>query len=279
MQKKYYLLCFLLFFLTQVSSQSIWGVVANIETGEKIPYVNVGYRNQSIGTVSNENGEFQLKILSSEFSDSIVFSSIGYHKVSFLTGDLKNRLISNTTIFMRPQTDVLEEIIVSSRAFSRIQKLGNGRGSKRKKVGFGPNDNLGREIGTVIETQIKEALIDKAFINIGINKYGKIKLRVNIYKWENNKITERLNNVPLYFETELQEGVWEVDLKKYNIEVSGDFFISFEYIENMGEFGLYFTFSINKNPTFIRESINSEWEEIKYNNKRISISINCVLSY
>lgn len=280
MPQKFYLFLFPLFFLTEaLHSQSILGVITNLETGDKIPYVNIGYQNRPIGTVSSENGEFQLNYSHSEISDTIIFSAIGYHTVTYPVRDLKNHLTHNNQVFMNPKTSILKEIVVASKELSHSKKIGNGLGSKRKKVGFGPNDNLGREIGTIMKLQNKNAYIHKVLVNIGVNDYGKIKVRLNLYKWSNGRVGERLNDFPLYFETELSEGIWEMNVEKYDIEVTSDFFVSIEYIENMGAYGLYFTFSFNKQPTFTRETNNSLWEETKYENKRVSISINTVISY
>ncbi len=279
MLKKTVLFLILLLYKMHCFAQVIVGVVVNEENQEGIPYVNIGIQNQNIGTVSSPKGKFQLDYLTTKISDTIIFSSIGYHTQAFTVDSLKSLLAAqNPKVLMKPKINFLEEIVVNSKK-GYLKKLGNGNGKKRKKVGFGPNDNLGREIGTVISPQEKDGVISKVLINIGVNNYGKIKVRVNVYKWKNNEIGERLNNKPLYFDTELKEGIWEINLEKYDIVVPGDFFISFEYIQDMGEYGLYFTFSFNKSPTFMRVTNNSKWEEITYKNKRVSISINTVLTY
>ncbi len=273
-----FLILFLLYKIHCVA-QVIVGVIINEETQEEIPYVNIGVQNQNIGTVSSPKGEFQLDYLTTKVSDSIIFSSIGYHTQVFTVDSLKSLLAAqNPKVLMKPKINFLEEVVVNAKK-GYLKKYGNGDGNKRKKVGFGPNDNLGREIGTVISSQEKDALISKVLINIGVNNYGKIKLRLNVYKWTDNEIGERLNKESLYFDTELKEGIWEMDIEKYGIVVSNDFFISLEYIQDMGEYGLYFTFSFNKSPTFMRLTNNSKWEEITYKNKHVSISINTVLSY
>lgn len=81
------------------------GVIINSETKEKIPYVNIWVENESIGTTSNENGEFTLDISRGEF---LILSSLGYEN--------KRIEISTTSnsISLNPKVTELDEVIVNS---------------------------------------------------------------------------------------------------------------------------------------------------------------------
>ncbi len=51
------------------------------EKGEPVPYVNIGIENTYIGTISEMNGGFELKIPEKFITEVIRFSSIGYKKI------------------------------------------------------------------------------------------------------------------------------------------------------------------------------------------------------
>jgi hypothetical protein len=276
---KLLLIITLITFRTISNCQIIEGVLLDDLTKQPIAYVNIGIFNKNIGTVSNEKGEFKLNISDSNYSDAIGFSSIGYYSIEMKVKDLIDASLANFhKICLAPKTYQISEVIVRPKKFKQIES-GNGSGSMRKKCGFGPDDKLGREMGTIIPLKGKEAFLDKAIVNIGVNNYGKIKFRLNIYYLENGLPNERVNREPIYFETDIKKGKCVVDLEKYNYKVTKDIFISIEYICYMGEYGLYFTFSFNKNPTFYRETSQSQWVETTYENKRVSISINAILSF
>ena len=54
------------------------GVVKDAETNEPVPFVNVTFKNSSIGTITNTDGEYFLE--SREYYDSIIVSFVGYKK-------------------------------------------------------------------------------------------------------------------------------------------------------------------------------------------------------
>lgn len=272
------MLLLLIVFVKPSFSQTIKGKMIDSETNFPLPYVNIGLLNKNIGTVSDSKGLFNFE-LNDDDSDTVRFSMIGYESIDIPIKDAIPFFKENGIISMKPKTIHLQEVVVRPENYS-YKTEGNGKGSKRKKIGFGPNDNLGREIGTVISVKDgKEAYIEESIVNIATNDYGKIKLRINIYEWKNNRPGERINTQPMYFETDQKEGLWKADLKEYNLKVDNDFFISYQYIEDMGDYGLYFTFSFNKAPTLWRESSHSTWNREQYNDKVISIGINTTLAY
>lgn len=75
--------------IQSLSSQFlVEGVVTDTETGQTLPYVNIGIPAQGIGTVSDESGFYTLYIPADKTAHPIRFSMVGYaaHEVliSFL---------------------------------------------------------------------------------------------------------------------------------------------------------------------------------------------------
>lgn len=85
------------------------GVVLDQLYETPIPAASVSIVNTSIGTISNQDGEFRLVVPDSLVSSNIRFSSLGYQsqemEVSLLSGQ-------NASIMLEPQVIPLQEIVV-----------------------------------------------------------------------------------------------------------------------------------------------------------------------
>jgi len=86
------------------------GQVFEADTKIILPYVNIGVKNKSIGTISNENGYFILKLPSSLESDTIIFSFIGF-KSKFIP--IRNFEI-DTIIELESKIIPLQEVVIRS---------------------------------------------------------------------------------------------------------------------------------------------------------------------
>ena len=64
--------------------KTITGKVWNFENNEPLPYVNIGIKNKTVGTVSNNNGLFNLSLNDKVSSkDTVIFSYIGFKTLLF----------------------------------------------------------------------------------------------------------------------------------------------------------------------------------------------------
>lgn len=99
------------------------GRIVDLESSAPISFANISISHTSMGTASDENGEFQLKLAPSASGERIVVSSIGYHN-AFIAIDsilrISNRQI---TINLRPFTHYLREVVVSEKRLLPDQLL------------------------------------------------------------------------------------------------------------------------------------------------------------
>lgn len=88
--KSFLILFFSLSFPIFLISQSyISGVVLNEKNNEPIPYVNIGLPKYAQGTVSDEDGSFQLKF---QYPNYTVFiSAIGFHSQKISVNQLQEK--------------------------------------------------------------------------------------------------------------------------------------------------------------------------------------------
>ena len=79
------------------------------DTKKPVVFAHLYLANSNIGTISNGDGEFILKIPKSQQSNTIKVSSMGYKTISFKLSELKP---TDNTITMVPEIINLQEVIV-----------------------------------------------------------------------------------------------------------------------------------------------------------------------
>lgn len=94
------ILIWILFIVSQIAVSQIKGVVKDSLTGKPIPYVNIWVEGENVGTTSEENGTFQLKISKDK---KMMFSIIGYNQKT----DFINR---NNEIFLSQKVIKLDDV-------------------------------------------------------------------------------------------------------------------------------------------------------------------------
>jgi len=90
---------------------TVIGVIKDVNTRKSIQQATVSAIGTNIGTVTNEDGEFTLKINNSLNVGEIQFSCLGYYN-ALMKIDKNNKEVK--TIYLSPETISLSEVIVSS---------------------------------------------------------------------------------------------------------------------------------------------------------------------
>ena len=103
---------------TQDINFTIRGVLSDLQTEEAIIFASVHILNTSIGTVTNQDGEFQLNISDSLQHLTVRFSHIGYESREIELSLLKDRFIA---VSLEPKVFPLQEVVVS--AVNPVQAL------------------------------------------------------------------------------------------------------------------------------------------------------------
>jgi hypothetical protein len=88
---------------------TVSGIVRDARTKKKLEYVNISVPGTNIGTVTNEDGAFSIKIRKSLMARTVEATHVGY-----LTEDIKlnGTDIDGHSIMMTPSTNTLSEIVV-----------------------------------------------------------------------------------------------------------------------------------------------------------------------
>ena len=251
---------------------SITGTILDKETGEPLPYVNIGILSRERGTVSNQDGRFNLEFTEEIATDTIRISSIGYRPQEIRIQDLEDSEIS---IRLEEQPGELDEIIIPVKGLTS-KTLGNKTQSKFMSTGFS-YDQLGAEMGVRINVRRSPTYVDAFNTFITYNRLSSRSVfRLNFYSVKKGKPDRNLlkSNILVGIDPK-QTGVISVDLEPYDIVLHEDVIVTLEWVENIGENNkgeaIFFSLAILNSGTIYKRSSQAKFK--KYSNLGVGFNI------
>lgn len=132
MKTKPFLFCIYLFLVGSLYAQSITGKIIDAQTNEPLFGAAIYYDNTSIGTTSDENGQFSIGY-KPNLKSPLVFSFLGYHAVTIPKVSKNQDLL----ITMTRKAESLDEIVIENKnAWSRESMM-----KEFLKLYFGESEN------------------------------------------------------------------------------------------------------------------------------------------
>jgi len=267
MPRFYYFLLFVVWLLAApASAQLIKGGVTDAKTGLPLSYVNIGVVGKSLGTVSNEQGQYQLTFKESLAADTVRVSYLGYQP-RLLT---LRQLNAQPNVALSAAAVGLSEVQVKAKnMFQRNRTLGFTGNSENTTLSLEAKD-LGAEIGTIIHVKHKPTKVLKANFNVAYNQLGNLTLRVNLYRLgaDGNPTEEKLLHREVLVNTAVTKGPIAVDLALDNLVLDEDFFLAIEWISGADATkmhqGLAFSAGLGyaNNDIYTRAASQGAWEKI-----------------
>jgi len=206
------------------------GYVLDKVTGNSIPYVNIGFFEKNVGTVSNQDGFFVFKIPQNLWGNEVTFSCIGYKTKKISLDTLTTNSLKK--IFLEEDVTSLDEVTVYSKTNFRTRKKVLGiKNVSGKQSGFINGKGAGAEIGRLMRNR-NRAKITSVSVHIGGNRLSEFKLRLNIYS-ANDLDSLPMKNLMLeskIIESNLNFG-WLTIILDQPIFVDSDFFVAFEWLD------------------------------------------------
>ena len=264
-------------------SQTYSGQIIDIESGNPVPYANIGIIGKNLGTASDANGFFKIELNSKFDKDTLGISCIGYtnrkYQISSFKNDVRNP--DKVKVDLSPKIYQLTEVTIKP-VKRKIYTLGNYCDSNSSYGNAFYSKQLGTEIGVLIKLPHKK---DKAYLQtfrffVGEFTFEKFPVRLNIYNLKNNRPNENILTEPIYVEIN-SEGEYIIDLKKYNIRLNEDFFISLEYYKipdrTIGKLIFCATHRKNddKGNSYFRLTSQGNWEPEPVDNVGFSVQVEC----
>lgn len=243
-----------------LTAQIIKGKVLDTKTKEPIAFANIGILGKGIGTVTNEDGTFELNISKSSAEDIIRFSYIGYNSLSFTNSQYQKQFNDIAVVYLTESNYNLNEVVIRPKVFK--SKVVGNTGKGIENASFVDNSldtsNIGFEVGTRIKIKERPTYIDEVVINFSKNESKGCIFRLNIYDGK-IKNTPNILKEPIYITIDKELSTLKIDLKKYNILVENDFIIALECVKRTSKMKVNMYAVMGGSDICIRSSINDEW--------------------
>lgn len=212
-------------------SVNVSGSVINQNNKVGIPFVSIGIKTSSYGTVADSSGNFQLlydsKVISQ--TDSVIFTAVGYNRLAV---ELKSLATANNQVILSPDPNLLSAVTISIKSPS-IKTYGKSSAmlilapSLYKAIPK-ESDEKGREQAMILKVD-KDIFLRELVLNAGwFKNVENIKFRMNIYDVKEGMPDARIIEKDVVFDihpdTIRKIGMVEprtIDLRKYNIRLQG----------------------------------------------------------
>ena len=189
-----------------VSAQTIVkGCIVN-ERSETIEYVSIGFEEDSVGTISDANGNFELEIPTNRKND-LVFTHVSFQKAVVPYETYANG--QQLTVTMKDKVVELAEVVVGKK--NKPQKIAGKAisGPMASFRGKGKADAL--EWGPVFRSK-NDYVISDILLTIKGSSYQWCVLSFNIYEIQDSKFVNILNK-PIYHRIEKSNSNQRLDIQ------------------------------------------------------------------
>jgi hypothetical protein len=213
----------------------IKGVIVDKDTKEPLPFTSIGLKNEQIGALSNEHGQFIVPAPTQNTADSLIVVALGYARRAVLVK--RGVAVGDLTIEVPKRAVQLSNVTVKG---GKVKNL--GLGAKSNDPGEGMIQGLpGSQYAFFVKNDKNKKLGNVRTVSfyIGENGFPREPFRVRLYKADGNY---NAPNTDLLTENVVvsapQGGQWyTVDLTPYNIMAPEEgFFVAMEWVVSGDKF-------------------------------------------
>ena len=176
------------------------------ERGEKVEYVSVSLEKDSIGTISDANGNFTIEIPANR-KNKLVFTHVSFQNTVVPYETYANG--QQLTVTMKDKVVELAEVVVDKK--NKPQKIA-GKGISGPMASFRGKGRVdGTEWGPVFKSK-KDYVVSDILLTIKGISYQWCVLSFNVYEIQGDKFVNILNK-PIYQRIEKSDGKQRLDIQ------------------------------------------------------------------
>ncbi|MDP1801453.1 MAG: carboxypeptidase-like regulatory domain-containing protein [Bacteroidota bacterium] len=263
-----YLLLFLTITGSLLAQQKISGVIFDKTTNKPISFVSIGIVGKQVGTLSDENGVFELTLAEDQKKDTLKVYAIGYKPQVFYATDLIKEV--NKKISLEALPTQLAEVVVKSKKI-KYKTLGTTKYSKNNCSGFVKNTNNWKGSESALKINNKDGrqvLMETFSFYIIQNKYAdSLTFRLMFYeaadtKWQYPS-TRPFMKKPIIFKVGQKQGEFVLNIKDYGVYTSKDFYVSLECLMDEMEITKFCYAGSYDSPSFVKAAVFSKWTQLR----------------
>lgn len=210
------------------TAQVITGSISST-THQAVPFANIGLPRRNLGTVSDEQGHYQLAYNSAYATDTVRISSVGFQPllVPFSV------LLAAPNLSLAPQEVALKEVSVAATSLYRHTNT-VGLATPTPRTDFHMMANaLGTEVGAVVHLPKKPALVQSLHVAVVKNEAGPLTFRLNLYRLDaqGKPTAEKLLQRDVLITAKPEAGVLTADLTTDHLVLDEDFLLGLEWVK------------------------------------------------
>ncbi len=217
----------------------IRGNVLDQANGKPVSFVNIGILNSGVGTISNDDGSFVVRISTAHLEDTLIFSALGYKRKAIPISSISRK--ESLTISLQEKVIYLKPVVVSTKKEKEVDfKLGNRHHYGR--IIYADSIAAGSAIALLIENKHPNyypdltypVFVEKALLKIHKNTVGEFKVRVRLLEVDSansNLPGEDILHESVVVTSKIKKGWLTFDLTSYNLKIAQPgFYLMFEWI-------------------------------------------------
>lgn len=224
-----------------------------------ISYANIGIPQKDQGTISDNTGEFSLHLPSACLQDTITLSCPGYLTQHIPVRDM---VINRTGIYiLYPKEEETVSVSISMNPDLDTSGIKDPAGTTRIQASSNsPSDIF--EVAQLIKLNGKEGQINSAHLFLQLQQPDTLTFRINFYQVENGMPGKRLIDKNIIWTQSATKGWFNIDLSNYNILLSQDCYIGYEYLPATPNQRRPFAIGTRKNGVLpVRKSSHGRWQQ------------------
>lgn len=254
---------FLLYLIAPAQNELVLtATVVQEYSGNPIEFANVGFEGRGVGTVSSENGHFELSLRAgfAEQQHELMISCIGFETIRLPYSEWIQFTQPGHKISLQTKTTELDPVVILS-GKREFEKLGSETYSL-SELGYWLNkDALGGELASRVSIDKERTRLHNFKFHVIRNDADSVRVRINIYDCKKNMPGENILSEGIYHTISKNKGVEIISLKEHNIVVDNDIVVGIEMIEAFGD-ELYLSVSATPfgGTAYLRERSMAGWD-------------------
>lgn len=214
----------------QLHGQNISGKVIDFSSGEPLVYASIGVMETTKGTISDENGNFNLDVSGESLKLPVRISMIGYKSKTLTIEELSK---NQNVIKLKSEPIQLSPITI--KPYGKTNEIGASKYSHGIVCGWGGTEfGKGHEIGLKLELGTLPVRIKSIHFRLYKQSFDSSLFRLHIREIVDNMPLNELLDKNILIPVTKESGWMDIDVSQYNLIFSGDIALSLEWIKVFG---------------------------------------------
>jgi hypothetical protein len=229
---------FCCFVFPSYSQRVVSGKVLSKPNNQPVAYANIGILKTPIGTISNGDGSFLIKIPRELENDTLIFYALGLGQRTIPLSSLSGT--SNLTIYLKEKSTMLETVEVSAKK-SKNKKYWFGNRFAKGGSLYADSIAAGSAMALLIENKYPAyhdgiqlpVYLEQVRIRIFRNTMGDFKFRVRLCEVDERTGTpgKDMLDENVIIQSRITKGWLDVDMSPYNIKLDSiKFYLVVEWL-------------------------------------------------